>query len=623
MARPRKGTKAIDGQWLYTDFSKGLYYLETPRTNGEQLYSLAMVGGRNCWSEKGALVNQYGYIEIGQLPEDDPVTGYTKVTAGNNNFFIITLTGKVYLCTANEGLKEYKTTLTAGDKPITTRRGKDLIVNVGGINSIFGDYYDASEAIEIMTVQDIAKFSNYWQFTCSDEYLKYFWADKAVSVNGGKFNIISATQTREQEKTHTCTIRLYPSNTDKTYEAPYVIGERTKQEVSFVYKPENQNPDTGGTVVTKPGKTITPVLMEISQNRLFVQDISGTIYYSAIGLIGTDETVQQTGINFNQSAGAGYFQGFYNDTSKTLAIEDFLTGTLITKETGFYYLTITSSQSATGSAIYTVDIKKISNCGQKYPTDHVILEEKVYAFDINTGAIVNAVATNMFGSLVSGKPIISSEYVNAQSNGINDSERALVYNAESEVFILYYGENLNNGLVLTNIGTLFPRQLDKQIIGYVGFNQGVAGITRDCKIIQDFKKSSIVPNISSIVEFEPIGLRDNRLICSTLLELTELNGINYTVSTGNAGSSYQKVTPSFETTLQGITLPPLLYSDRDKKQIYDSYSMLSKWADKKSNVTRIAAPMSGREGISITLEFPANETFCLTAIRLPDFSQGE
>ena len=65
MARPRKGIKKIDGQWIFSDFSKGLYLLDTPRNIGEQLYSLAMVGGRNCWSEKGALVSQYGYLSSG------------------------------------------------------------------------------------------------------------------------------------------------------------------------------------------------------------------------------------------------------------------------------------------------------------------------------------------------------------------------------------------------------------------------------------------------------------------------------------------------------------------------------------------------------------------------------
>ena len=39
-------------QALFTDFSKGLYLLDTPRGYGDQLTSLALTGGRNVWSEK-------------------------------------------------------------------------------------------------------------------------------------------------------------------------------------------------------------------------------------------------------------------------------------------------------------------------------------------------------------------------------------------------------------------------------------------------------------------------------------------------------------------------------------------------------------------------------------------
>ena len=625
MARPRKGTKNIDGQWIFSDFSKGLYLLDTPRNITEQLYSLAMTGGRNCWAEKGALVNQYGYLEIGKLPEDDPVIAYTRIAAGNNDFFIITLQGKVYLYTANEGLKAYKTSLTISGTPITARRAKDLIVSSAGNHSIFGAYYQIAEPVEILTVaaDQMFKYTAYWEFHTTEDNYKYFWTNRSIAVNGDEFYVISATQSKEEKKTRTCAIRIYPADSTKTYEGPYIIAEKTRQEVSFVFKPENIEPDTGGTVTPKPDVTINPALMEVSQNRLFIQDTNGTIFYTALGLIGIDSEVQQLNINFNESAGAGYFKGFYNDTSQTLAIEDFLSGTLIIKESGFYFLTITQATAATGSAIYTVNIEKISNCGQKYASDHVIVREKVYAFDTNTGAIVNAISVNVFGSMVAGKPIVSAEYVNAQNSGINDSRRYLTYNAESEVFILYYGENLNNGLILTAAGTLFPRQLDKQVIGYLGFNQGVAGITRDCKIIQDFKKSSIVPNLSSIVEFEAIGLRSNRLACATILEVTELNEISYNLSTSNAGSSYQKIIPSTDASTRGVVLPPMLYSDKEKQLIYDSFSIETKWADKKSNVTRISAPMSGREGISLTFEFPANTAFCLSALRLPDFSQGE
>ena len=120
--------------------------------------------------------------------------------------------------------------------------------------------------------------------------------------------------------------------------------------------------------------------------------------------------------------------------------------------------------------------------------------------------------------------------------------------------------------------------------------------------------------------FEPIGLRDNRLICSSILEVTELNGIEYKVSTENAGTSYQQIVPSYNIIEGQEFLPPLLYSDDNVK--LPSYELTSKWAEKTSNVTRIYAPMSGRNGVAITIEFPANTAFCLSALRLPDFSQG-
>lgn len=616
MARQRKGTAKIDGSWIFSDFSKGLYYLDTPRNISEQLYSLAMIGGRNCWSEKGALVPQYGYIKGASLDLMDHITGYSKIIAGNQNFFLTTTTGKVFLYTASEGLKEYATPIGSSINPIITRRGNDMICYSGGSCYLFGGFYTESSDITIVSEVELQDFSSYYSCRLDDKYLKYFWAGKDVSVNiNDNLRVLSANQTKEDEQENKFTLKLTSVNEHKTYSEAVILGEKCQKELTLKYIPENEEPDTGDTetTVTVEEITLQPILMEVSQNRLFIVNVDGTIYYSAIGVVD----------NFNQSAGAGFFNGFYNDTSKTLSIEDFLSGTLITKEGGFYYLTITASQSATGSAIYTVNIEKISNCGQQYATDHVIVREKVYAFDSNTGAIVNALSVNVFGAMVSGKPVISSEYLNSQNLGINNSKRWLTYNSEAEVFVLYYGENLNQGLVLTTAGTLFPRQLDKNIDAYIGFNQGVAFITADGEICQDFKKGSIIPNMSCVVDFEPIGLRDNRVICSSLLEITELNGISYVLSTKNAGTSYQKITPSNEIVNENILLPPMMYSNRSINTVVDSYSMESKWADKISNVTRIYAPMSGREGINISIEFPANTTFCLSALRLPDFSQGD
>lgn len=751
MARPKKGTKNIDGSWIFSDFSKGLYLLSTPRNIGEQLYSLAMISGRNCWSEKGALVPQNGYTINTTIPEQETITGYTKTDDGMNNIFIMTQSGTVYLYTAYEGLKEYKTKSSPASGVILTRRGKDLIYKVGSSCEMFGGYYTTSEEVEIISTSFTVDTDGYVAEIPLDA-MKYFWGTKELHINGSQFNVISCVQ--ELNKT-TATLRVYRIDTTASLEpnTEYQIFEKCSIPLTFNYTPEDNSPNIGyitdltnyskyygysqkskvatcssntvllgadaklytsnGTITTsmtvsqtvpktepyvlasyntkggdgtcytctslqfggnKPtvgtsssdrigwfnnstntwnlvtssntqelkdrcvtpiakyissgqaetdqfvcttaeieASSIVPTMMACSQNRLFLLDITGRIYYSAIGVID----------NFNQSDGAGYFEGFYQDYSQTLSIEDFLSGTLIVKQGGFYYLTISSSSTATGSAVFTTEIEKISNAGQEYATDHVIVGEKIFAFDTNTGAIVNAVATNVFGSLVSGKPIISSEYLSARSLGLNDTKRCLTYNAESEVFILYYGENLNQGLVLTNIGTLFPRQLDISCTGYIGFNQGVLFIGKYGEIGQDFIKGTIIPNLAPEVNFEAIGLRDNRLICSSILEITELNGIEYEVSTRNAGSSYQKIKPSINLSTDLTLLPPFLYSDYSNNIIYNSYSLDTQWANLKSSVTRISAPMSGREGVSISITFPKDTSFCLSALRLPDFSQGE
>ena len=371
---------------------------------------------------------------------------------------------------------------------------------------------------------------------------------------------------------------------------PVAIGEKCLYQISdLTYTPEEGSP-----------VVLNPQLLAVSNNRLYVVHEDGNIYYSQIGVMDS----------FDQSLGAGYFGGFYQDTSETLSIEEFLEGTLICKRNGIYFLTIGD----------TLEIKKISQVGQEYASDHVIVGEKVYAYDTNSGTIVNAVSVNVFGSLVSGKPLITSEELNAENMGINASKRWLTYNAESEVFILYYGVGLRNGIVLTKVGTLFPRELNITTNSFIGFNQGVLIIADNGTIAQDFKKGTIIPNLSSVVNFENIGVRDNRLILSSILEISELNGIEYSVTTSNSGYSNQLVTPSFNTAINQELLPPLLYSEDNSK--IDSFAETSKWAELTANVSRIAAPMSGREGVGISLEFPANISFCLAALRLADFSQG-
>lgn len=604
MANEKKkinGSVKNNGSYIFSDFSKGLYLIDTPRSIGEQLSSLALVGGRNIWSEKGALVSQHGYIEKASIDPSKAIVANTKSQSGTNTFFIVTLDGEVYLYTANQGLKKYVTTISQVANPVVTSRNKDLIIYTAGSGYMFGAYYAEAANVEIVTNVTLQNFTSYYQAVIPATYLDNFWNDKEISIdNKYSFTVLSVVKNTGAD---TITLKMVSNETDPVeIGETCTIGEKTLLPIDFTYNPENEEPTVGGATPPepKPPVTLVPQLMEVSNNRLFIVHVTGDIYYSRVGVLN----------NFNEAEGAGYFGGFYQDTSKTLSIEEFLEGTLISKENGIYFLTIGE----------TLTIKKISQVGQKYASDHVIVGEKVYAFDTNSGAIVNAVSVNVFGAMVSGKPVISSEFLNAENSGINSGKRFLTYNAESEVFILYYGENLNKGIVLTSLGTLFPRELDKDIESFIGFNQGVVFITSDNKIVQDFKKGSVVPTLSCVAVFEPIGLRDNRLICSSILEVTELNGIEYKVSTENAGTSYQQIVPSYNIVEGQEFLPPLLYSDDNIK--LPSYELTSKWAEKTSNVTRIYAPMSGRNGVAITIEFPANTAFCLSALRLPDFSQG-
>lgn len=598
MAYKKDIVRKDDGSYLFTDFSRGLYLLDTPRNFGEQLGSLALTGGRNIWSEKGALVNQHGYQKRGEVKEildnegtksTEVITAVSKSTTGVNTLFVTTLSGKVFIYTAREGIKLYKTLLSDSLlNPIVARRGKDLVAYNENALYLFGSYYDESEVVEITASATIEVFGGLTHITVPELDLQYYWVGKDIIVND-----TDHMQIESITKEGIIIARAVGAQT--VTDGTYSVGEKCKIEVSLTFQPDNT-----GVTPPKPDVTLVPTYLAVSNNRLYVAHTDGNIYYSVIGNIN----------NFQESAGAGYFGGFYNDTSKILCIEEFLEGTLITKENGIYYLTIGDS----------VTLKKISQVGQVYETDHVIVGEKVYAYDTNSGAVVNAVGVNVFGSLVSGKPIIDSEELDAINQGIDGSRRCLTYNAESEVFILYFGNNLERGIVLTKLGTLFPRELDLLMNTFIGFNQGVVGFADNGLIIQDFKKGTVIPDLSAVATFEPIGLRDNRLICSTLVEVTELNGINYEFSTINSGFSTQVITPSFNIGVDADLLPPLIYSEDNN--LVDSFELTSKWAEKSANVTRIAAPMSGRDGISLTFEFPANNAFCLSAIRLPDFSQG-
>lgn len=793
-------TKKNDGTYIFGDFSHGLYLLDTPRTINEQLASLALTGGRNIWAEKGALVPQFGYMPLAKLPDGEIVATVTKDSYSSSSFFIVTYSGKVFLYSSSQGLKEFKTTLPTVDNPIVAHRGNDLIINTEGNNYIFGTYEDSVEEAVTDSNVPVSDYSTYYTFRPPIESEKYYWNGKQISVNNtyqmnvntvtkihleshfdedaftytgtrGTDYTLSSTGTYkfkrgnssfastlmmsdlheesfeietnlyEGDKMGGQTLRLlngiakleqnYMGNITQlyvsinigvdnesvplvnnriyenlykgshrikiTYDRPNktynVYFESTKNNLELIatYTSELDNSDvtstisggestpvirlsavasedwtdyeynlknmlvkadnatiwsglagesdallirasyvsggTGrpsltGTVTlgektlknislvyeaesgTEGNKTLEPELFATANNRLFVVDVEGGIYYSAIGVV--DE--------FRQAQGAGYFRGFYGDTSKTLSIEDFMDGVLICKENGIYYLTLSSSD---------INIKKIANIGQQSANDHVIVREAVYAYDTNSGSIVNAASVNVFGSLVAGNTIIDSTYLDSQGRGISSSPRWLTYNGLENVMILYYGEEYSRGIVLNLNSQLYPRELDVPVKFFIGFNQSVTGVTEEGMIFQDFKNGTIIEGLSAYADFEAIGLRDNRMICSSILEVTELNGIDYVVSTRNSGVAVQSVKPVIGLTPTGAYLPELIYSDYAKDLYNNSFELTTRWADKKASLTRIYSPMSGRDGVNISIEFPKNTAFCLAALRLPDFSQGE
>ena len=891
MAIPYQKRKARVGKYnpqniMFTDFSEGLYLLDTPRDITEQLGSLALKGGRNVMAEKGALVPQYGYYpltETNELPVEEKIVAVTKDDKSSSSFFIVTNYGNVYLYTAFQGLKKYKTTLeTTNDNILTARTNNNMIMYYNGAGYLFGDYYEEAESVIIDAGCLTRNFGSYAEVDIPVESKQYYWNGKKVNLSSSGVYTISnmtkgngivyrpynyadikdlnisymrgyislnrnqqvidlgdgstiscvatkhtGTATEETSKTvleYECyrydkvafappsapdsgyvyfkpnptqgtssrATSSYSKTTDSSNlsslpsgytfninnangaismwqnsnafsvckltrdpsgdiyktvtESKEVQGEdyytykvsinlHMKDGSTWSYSSADKNaglyeweirnwvdnntmfslrlPNTGTNVVnqsyasdlslldsglatpkgirvsgsnknnilneslednvvltlvpdpdntediattvdisektflpidlvytpeeeSQEQKVLIPTLLEVCVNRLCIVNYDGFIYYTGVGV-----TKASGELKLNESEGAGYFGGFFNDNSKTLALDDYMTGILISKQNGLYYLTIAdtfSSQSVSAESQSGINIKKIAEIGQQYATDHLVVREQVYAYDSNSDSIVLAATTNMFGSVVSGKVLIDAEFLNAQNFGIASSKRCLTFNKDAQVFILYYGDDLKHGIVLNSTGNLFPRELDRPMIIFQGFNQGVIGITKSNVIVQDYHKNTIIPDIVPVADFEAIGLKDSRCICSSIAEVSELNGIEYDFLTTNTLTSFQHIKPYTNFGIDKLEIPPMIYSDALRQ--YDSYGVLpeeedippidlakikglNKWADKKSNSTRIYAPMSGRAGINICMQFPANVAFCLAGIRLNDFSQGE
>ena len=638
-------SRPVKGQCTFADFSEGLYLLDTPRGLGEQLGSLAMTGGRNVFTEKGSLVPQFGYDIKGKLPDGEIIASITKDTLSSSSFYILTLKGNVYRYSSDEGLKTFKTNYgqeTLTGNILSARRHEDMINYTGGQLSLFGGYYSEAEQVEINASVPVSFVLGQVILKVPKTSIQYYWRGKALGVltkNAGdtvnKVIRVNVNQIRDNKQDDTtlfvdCTIDMSENlNNDQVdFNDVTTVSEKTylarPNGLKFTYEDKSSS----GVERTV---TLTPTLLSVCSNRLFVVNIDGYIYYSSVGVVD----------DFKEANGAGFFGGFYQDTSNTLSLDDYKDGVLITKRNGMYYLSLSttdnvSSVSATSTS--SLSITKIAEIGQEYASDHVIVGESVYAYDSNSQSIVLAAQQNVFGSIVAGKTLIPSEYLTSVNLGIANSRRFMTYNKESSVFILYYGEDLTDGIVLTQNGSLFPRKLDISMNSFIGLSQGVAGISTSGIIFQDFKKNTIIPSITPVAEFEPIALLGNKMTCASLLEVSELNAVEYNITVSNASTSYQHIKPYANYGVDGLELPPLLYSNA--KYQYELFGVLpeeeqetlkellmqkqvTKWARKKSNCTRIYAPMSGRDGISITFEFQANVAFCLAAITVVDFSQGE
>lgn len=758
-------------QALFTDFSKGLYLLDTPRGYGDQLTSLALTGGRNVWSEKGALVPQYGYDVKALIPNNEKVLLISDDDQSSSSIFIVTQDietnkGNVYLYTASQGLRKYKTQIPSITTPIiTARTGTNLILTTAGVNYEFGAYYPESVEIVLDENLDISTYSSYYEVAIPDSSRDYYWNGKEVAIKSGtkvipsKVVNISTTETKttrnpikgkqileglSKGKTYKFSFNFtltdvnnnkslgqlfYGATMESCYFTYYAGGStaypkatlrsvayannetdtviditdvefRANVEYTVTYEVNNKNvlmsvyegdkflsseisydmtgvndvlnrdrviqeyitlTENGVNIsdtITKaillrlvtqqgtqhqtltgkvsllektlntltfkyvpeqptesnPEKVITPKVMGFCANRLCISDVGGVIYYSGVGVVD----------NFKESLGAGYFGGFSDDNSECLALEDYYNGVLITKQNGLYFLAFgTDSTSSVNQSTIGITIKKIAQIGQEYAKDHVIIDKKIIAYDSNSASLLVAAAVNVFGSLVAGKTLVTAEELNAQSFGIPEQKRQLVYNSEAQVLILYYGEQLKNGIVYVPASkAIFPREMDLTVEDYQGFNQGVIGVSEEGKLFEDFKKGTLIENLTSIATFEPIGLRDNRMICASVMEISELNGIEYALTATNTQTSLQYIHPSSTISRTGQNTPPMLYSDKMANLSFDSFSTQRKWADKTSNCTRVYAPMSGRYGVNLSFEFPKAEAFCLAAILINDFSQG-
>lgn len=640
-----RGSK-FDGDFIFSDFSYGLYNLDTPRGLSEQLTTLAITGGRNVWTERGALVSQYGYDLKDQFAENDIPYLVSSDNSSANNIFIICLNGNVYYYTTLEGLRKYATPLTDIDSPIIAHNGGVLYLTTDDAAYIYGASYDDADFVKIFENRAVTSSGSQVTINITESEKKYFWLDKKVVIRDGlegsytyyPMYVISISKL-EDNPNYDYSLLLYfeEETSGHSFTDPIAVGEKTLRQLSLGQFDETADPPTliplqegfydftwvnesGAATIEIKDRILHPKLMAVALNRLWVVDEDNTIFYSAVGSM----------TNFEQNYGAGYFRGFYQDTSEVLSIEEFFSGVLITKQTGMYHARLTTNKYSYTESIESsmsenyININKISNITQKYPGDHVVIGSEVIAFDDASGNIVQAAYVNYLNQIQEGSVLLHGSELDSQSLGIQSSnKRVLAYSFRDEVLLLYYGSELDQALVINRGLSIFPRETNLSFLDVQMFAQGFINITTDGYVLEDFKRGTIIPNITPVAEFEHIGLRGNKMLSGTIIEITELNGVKYNIATMNAGNSEQEITPTIIQINRNSALPNLIYSDETINFYPTSFAESTKWASQKSSVTRIAAPLGGRDGLGVRLEFEPNVSFCLCAIRFPDMSQGE
>ena len=633
------GSTKFKGQYLFQNFGYGLYNQEVPRTLEEQLATLAMVGGRNVWAIRGALVNQYGYAQNYQLDEGEYVKIVPTISSSSQSLPIISTAETVYRYTNYDGLKKYKTSLPTLTNPITTYSGTNLyIYNSDGTFYTYGSRYNGDndnspfESIVTLVADEFVRVDdNVLKVEIDVEDLPYFWTDKKLALeqfDGDQtydYYDLVVNRVYLERGIEDLPDKYYvdvrfdgktPEHGTSDVVAGNKIGEMTLQTADsateFVYIPEQGSPD--------PQVTLVPKLMAVVLNRLWVVNNDNTIYYSAVGNM----------TNFEQANGAGFFKGFYNDTSDVLTIEEYYSGALITKQNGMYHVKLTTKDYSFEGVAYGTEsnyltINKINNIPQKYPGDHVIIGDEVIAYDAVSGNLVQAAYINYFQNLQQGAILLHGSEIDSQGLGLHSAvNRVLGYNYQEEVLIVYYGDMLYQSLVITRGLSIYPREINKDLVDCTMFAQGLLCFTTDGLILEDFKRGTVIPEITSIVEFEPICLRGSKLLSGTIIEFTELNDVNFNISTSNAGYSSQDIIPSSQNRSDEESIPLMLYSNSSNPRILnDTVANEAKWVYQKSDVTRVAAPLSGRDGLTLRMEFPKNTAFTLCAINLPDLSRGE